>query len=33
MDLSKIEGSIWFNGEIVDWQEANIHVLTHTLHY
>jgi len=33
LDLSKIEGSIWFNGEIVDWQEANIHVLTHTLHY
>ena len=33
MDLSKIEGSIWFNGEIVDWQEAKIHVLTHTLHY
>tara|TARA_B100000959_G_scaffold74572_2_gene79236 strand:- start:3385 stop:4305 length:921 start_codon:yes stop_codon:yes gene_type:complete len=33
LDLSKIEGSIWFNGEIVDWQEAKIHVLTHTLHY
>ena len=33
MDLSKIKGSIWFDGEIVDWQEANVHLLTHTLHY
>ncbi len=33
MDLSKIKGSIWFDGEIVDWQDANVHLLTHTLHY
>ena len=33
MDLSKIKGSIWFDGEIIDWQEANVHLLTHTLHY
>ena len=33
MDLSKIKGSIWFDGEIVDWQNANVHLLTHTLHY
>ena len=33
MDLSKIKGSIWFDGEIVDWQEVNVHLLTHTLHY
>ena len=33
MDLSKIKGSIWFDGEIIDWQDANVHVLTHTLHY
>jgi len=33
VDLSKIKGSIWFDGEIVDWQEANVHLLTHTLHY
>ena len=33
MDLSKIQGSIWLDGKIVDWQEANVHVLTHTLHY
>lgn len=24
---------IWFNGEFVDWDEANVHVLSHTLHY
>lgn len=25
--------SIWFNGELVPWDQANVHVLTHTLHY
>jgi len=24
---------IWMNGELVDWDNAQIHVLTHTLHY
>ncbi len=24
---------IWMNGELVDWDEAQVHVLTHTLHY
>lgn len=24
---------IWMNGELVDWDQAQIHVLTHTLHY
>ncbi|MDQ3176385.1 MAG: branched-chain amino acid transaminase [Actinomycetota bacterium] len=24
---------IWMNGELVDWEQAQIHVLTHTLHY
>ena len=33
MDLSKIKGSIWLNGEVIDWQDANVHLLTHTLHY
>lgn len=27
------DGSIWFDGEIVPWKEAKIHVLTHGLHY
>jgi branched-chain amino acid aminotransferase len=25
--------TIWMNGELVDWDAARIHVLTHTLHY
>lgn len=24
---------IWMDGELVDWDDANVHVLTHTLHY
>ena len=24
---------IWFNGELVPWDQARIHILTHTLHY
>ena len=27
------DGVIWFDGELVPWREAKIHVLTHTLHY
>jgi branched-chain amino acid aminotransferase len=27
------EGFIWFNGELVPWSDARIHVLTHGLHY
>lgn len=27
------DGVIWFDGKMVDWREAKIHVLTHTLHY
>jgi branched-chain amino acid aminotransferase len=27
------DGLIWFDGEWVDWREAKVHVLTHTLHY
>jgi len=25
--------SIWMDGEFVDWEEAQVHVLTHALHY
>ncbi|THB63058.1 MAG: branched-chain amino acid transaminase [Desulfovibrio sp.] len=25
--------SIWFDGKLVPWDEAQVHVLTHTLHY
>ncbi len=24
---------IWFNGKLIRWEEANVHILTHTLHY
>ena len=24
---------IWFNGEFVNWDDAKVHVLTHTIHY
>ncbi|MBD1576386.1 MULTISPECIES: branched-chain amino acid transaminase [Vibrio] len=24
---------IWFNGEMVPWAQANVHVLTHSMHY
>jgi len=27
------EGKIWFNNELVDWDEAKIHVLSHVVHY
>ncbi|MFC7059032.1 branched-chain amino acid transaminase [Halovenus salina] len=26
-------GTIWMDGEFVDWDDANVHVLTHALHY
>ncbi|MCZ2496968.1 branched-chain amino acid transaminase [Xylophilus sp. Kf1] len=31
--LSDRDGKIWIDGELVDWREAKIHVLSHTLHY
>ena len=30
--VDKVE-KIWLDGELVPWDEANVHVLTHTLHY
>lgn len=27
------DGNIWLDGKLVPWREANIHVLTHALHY
>lgn len=32
-DFSDRDGFIWMNGKIVPWRDANIHVLTHGLHY
>ena len=33
MSMSDRDGVIWFDGEMVPWRDANVHVLTHTLHY
>ena len=33
MLFSEIEGFIWLDGRMVDWKDANTHLLTHTLHY
>ncbi len=27
------DGKIWLDGKLVEWRDARIHVLTHTLHY
>ncbi|MCU4184308.1 branched-chain amino acid transaminase [Acidiferrimicrobium sp. IK] len=32
MPLTKTD-KIWMDGELVDWDDARIHILTHTLHY
>jgi branched-chain amino acid aminotransferase len=32
MPITKVD-KIWMDGELVDWDDAKIHVLTHTLHY
>src|SRR5512133_2301434 len=32
-DLSDRDGKIWMDGQMVEWRDAKIHVLTHTLHY
>ena len=33
MTMADRDGIIWFDGELIPWREANVHVLTHTLHY
>lgn len=33
MSMADRDGVIWFDGELVPWREAKVHVLTHTLHY
>ncbi len=29
----KREGKIWYNNELVEWQDATLHVISHGLHY
>ena len=31
--MSDRDGKIWMDGELVEWRDAKIHVLSHTLHY
>ncbi len=33
MSYDELDGRIWFNGEMVPWREAKLHVLSHGLHY
>ena len=31
--FDQMQGVIWVNGSLVDWQDAKIHILSHGLHY
>jgi len=33
LTMADRDGKIWMDGQLVDWRDAKIHVLTHTLHY
>ncbi|MCH2241897.1 MAG: branched-chain amino acid transaminase [Aquabacterium sp.] len=33
MAMDDRDGKIWMDGQLVEWRDAKIHVLTHTLHY
>lgn len=33
MSFDDRDGYIWMDGEFVNWRDAKVHVLTHTLHY
>jgi len=33
MSMADRDGVIWFDGKFVPWRDAQVHVLTHTLHY
>jgi branched-chain amino acid aminotransferase len=33
-ETQRVDGeTIWLDGRFVDWSDANVHILTHTLHY
>lgn len=27
------DGKIWMNGKLIEWRDANVHILTHAMHY
>ena len=31
--FDKLGGKLWYNGEMVDWDEGRLHILSHGLHY
>lgn len=31
--MSDLKGKIWMDGDLLEWSDAKVHVLTHTLHY
>ena len=33
LSMADRDGKIWMDGKLVEWRDATIHVLTHTLHY
>ncbi len=33
LPFDKRSGVIWLDGKLVEWEKANLHVLTHSLHY
>ena len=33
MSMADRDGKIWKDGALVEWRDATVHVLTHTLHY
>jgi branched-chain amino acid aminotransferase len=33
VSFDNIDGVIWYDGRLVPWQDANVHVLSHGLHY
>ncbi|MET0332928.1 MAG: branched-chain amino acid transaminase [Rhizobacter sp.] len=33
MSMEDRDGKIWMDGQMVEWRDAKIHVLSHTLHY
>ena len=31
--FDRLDGTIWYDGKMLPWEDANVHVLTHGLHY
>ena len=33
MSTPPVAKKIWYNGKLIDWEDANIHVMSHVIHY